>query len=372
MELTVSQERFERRRSRLRKALSKHKLDALLVIGEKNVSYLTGFSGDSTWLLLSQDDALLLSDFRYVTQIQEECPELTAFIRASHMTLVDGLREVVGSQWVARLGVEGHLMTMDVFNSVREKLTEIRLTSVNREVEELRAIKDADELQEIRTAVRLAERGFECLRSTLRPQATERQLAFELEHAIRSFGGAGLSFPAIVAVGDRAALPHYRPGDRDLSLSPILLVDWGATAHSGYRSDITRTLLTGKPPRRFEKVYRTVLEAQALAIERIRAGVTCREVDAAAREHIERAGFGRYFDHGTGHGIGLDVHELPRLSGNSETVLRPGMVVTVEPGIYLPGWGGVRIEDDVLVTRQGCEVLSSVPKDWDSVQVSYH
>lgn len=362
-------EDFARRRQQLRKRLRSRNVDALLIQAERNVSWLTGFTGDSTWLLVSQDSEVLISDFRFITQLEEECPGVQTLIRSSSMKMADALKQVISEAKIERLGIEGHVATCELFDSFTTSLPDVQLEKVSLEVEALRTIKDKGEIEEIRQAIWLAERGFHYFQAILTPDKTERQLAAHLEFAIREFGGEGLSFPAIVAVGDRAALPHYRAGSRRVSDNPILLLDWGACGPGGYRSDLTRTMLTGKPDRKFEKVYKTVLEAQLAAIEAIKPGVSCSEVDAVARNLIAAAGFGKYFDHGLGHGIGLDVHEAPRLSRTVETILQPGMVVTVEPGIYLPGWGGVRIEDDVLVTRAGCEVLSSVPKDWESVHV---
>ncbi len=186
---------------------------------------------------------------------------------------------------------------------------------------------------------------------------------------MRKLGGRSASFPSIVAVGDRSALPHYRPGSRAIGDAPFVLVDWGAVGN-GYVSDLTRVLATGKIPPKLERIYRVVLNAQERAIEAIRPGRTCGEVDAAARAVIAKAGFGPKFGHGLGHGIGLEIHEAPRLSKGQKVKLKPGMVVTVEPGIYLPGFGGVRIEDDVLVTRNGCEVLTDLPKQWEDVVVA--
>ncbi|MCA9098378.1 MAG: aminopeptidase P family protein, partial [Planctomycetaceae bacterium] len=346
-------ERFARRRQQLRKLFKSENVAGMLITAERNVTWLTGFTGDSTYLFLGPDGDLLLSDFRYITQLEEECPGVETFIRKSTMKMPEAVLQVIGKSKVERLGIEGHAMTVELFQRLQEELKGVSLTAVNWKVEELRSVKDPQEIEEIREAVRLAERGFDFLKAILTPEKTECELAHELEHAIRGFGGDGLSFPAIIAVGDRAALPHYRPGTIKLKESPILLVDWGAMTKSGYRSDLTRTMLTGKPDRKFQKIYETVLEAQRLSIEAIAPGVKCGDVDAVARDFIKAAGYGKYFDHGLGHGIGLDIHELPRFSQGSETELKPGMVVTVEPGIYLPGWGGVRIEDDVLVTKQG-------------------
>lgn len=196
--------------------------------------------------------------------------------------------------------------------------------------------------------------------SGLTGEMTELQAAGELEYGMRKFGGRKPSFDPIVAVGARAALPHARPGTTRLNEGDLVLVDWGSTTASGYRSDLTRVWSTARISAKLDKVYRVVFTAQRRAIEAIRPGIACREVDAIARRTIEEASFGKHFGHGLGHGIGLDVHEGPRLGPSSKDILKTGMVVTVEPGVYLPGWGGVRIEDDVLVTRDGCEVLSSI------------
>lgn len=363
-------DRYRQRRHALRGLLSQSGVEALLVSTEKNVSYLTGFTGDSTWLLITADSELLISDFRYITQIEEECPGVECFIRPSNIKISDALIENVQERGLKELGCEAHTMSVEVYQTLTKGLPAGTLRAVCWKVEEMRAIKDESEIAAIREAVHLAERGYAYLRAILTPQSTEQQLAYELEHAVRNFGGEELSFHPIIAVGDRSAMPHYRPGKRRLSESPILLVDWGAQTHSGYKSDLTRTMLTGDfPEPKFETIYKTVLEAQRLAIEKIAPGVTCQEIDSVAREYIKDAGYGDDFDHGLGHGIGLDIHELPRFSQHSIAPLKAGMVVTVEPGIYLGGWGGVRIEDDVLVTEGGCEVLSCVPKDWESVQV---
>ena len=238
------------------------------------------------------------------------------------------------------------------------------------QVEELRAIKDVEEIAEIRAAVDVAIRGFYAVRAVLTPELTELNIAHELEQTMRRLGAEGTSFDSIVAADDRAALAHYRPGRMPIGDCSILLIDWGANTAGRYKSDLTRVLLFGKPTNKLVKVYETVRDAQQRAIAAIKPGVTCGEIDSVARGHIKDQGYGRRFSHSLGHGIGLDIHEAPRLAPNSQTVLRPGMVVTVEPGVYLADWGGVRIEDDVLVTRDGSEVLSArLPSDLESMLV---
>jgi Xaa-Pro aminopeptidase len=249
-----------------------------------------------------------------------------------------------------------------------EKLPKLSLVRTEGMVEDLRAIKDKGEIDEIRQAIWYAERGFEILRASLRPEQTEREIANQLEFNLRKLGAKACAFPPVVGVGPRAALPHGRPSDVRVGESDHLLVDWGAWGRL-YRSDLTRVLITARISPKLQRMYGVVLKAQEAAIKAIRPGVVGKNVDAVARSIIADAGFGRFFGHGLGHGIGLDVHEAPSLKPISEVVLRPGMIVTVEPGIYLPDFGGVRLEDDVLVTKDGHEVLSSLPKQFDECVV---
>jgi Xaa-Pro aminopeptidase len=245
----------------------------------------------------------------------------------------------------------------------------VALAGLAGQVEALRQIKDDQEVAAIREAIGFAERAFALLRGGLREGQTEKETADALEGYLRRCGATGASFPPIVAVGVNSAMPHARPTTSTaIGQDDFVLVDWGATGRP-YKSDLTRVLVTGKVTPRFEAIYRTVLTAQERGIAAIRPGVKAHDVDAEARSVIEEAGFGRFFDHGLGHGLGMDLHEAPRLRKESQVTLEPGMVVTVEPGIYLPEWGGIRIEDDVLVTPDGCEVLSHVPKSLDSVRI---
>src|SRR4029077_9103939 len=236
-------------------------------------------------------------------------------------------------------------------------------------VERLRIVKDKSEIDATLVACQQARRSFDVVRAGLTTSMTELEVANELEYQARRFGAKARSFPAIVAVGDRAALPHATPTRRRLSESDFTLVDWGA--NSGlYMSDLTRIIVTGRISPKLRKIYGVVLKAQLAAIDAIRPCRTCEQVDGVARRIIARAGFGKAFGHGLGHGTGLEIHEAPRLAVGQTTKLQPGMIVTVEPGIYLPGWGGVRIEDDILVTRTGHEVLSNVPKQLDECILS--
>ncbi len=361
--------RFAQRRQRLARAVKKVGAEAMLVTNFTNVTYLTGFTGDDSYLLLGDGVEVMLSDPRYTQQIGEECPGLDLELRGPSTTLVSVVESVIQRARIRRLAVEAASMTLHLHRRLTEALPQVELLPGVGLVEELREIKDKEEIAEIREAVALAEKAFRVIRAALRREQTEREIAFELEHLIRTFGGAGCGFPSIVAAGARAALPHAVPTDEPIGESDLLLIDWGATKRL-YRSDLTRILVTGRISPKLERVYGVVLQAQERAIAAIRPGVLMSDVDAAARDWIGEAGFGKHFGHGLGHGFGLEIHEAPRLAAQERQPLRAGMVVTVEPGIYLPHWGGVRLEDDILVTRDGHEVLSSLPKELESCVVS--
>ena len=362
-------DRYLGRRDKLRRALKKSGADAILVTNFTNVTYLTGFTGDDSFLLVRRDGDVILSDFRYITQLEEESPGLETHIRRHSVTMPETVATVVKKAKIGRPALEADSATWALLNQIEESCKSAEVTPTSGLVEALREIKDKHEIADIRASIRVAEKAFAALRATITPEKTELQVRNELEYQMRLLGAGEPGFPSIIATGPRAALPHAVPTSRRIDSADILLVDWGARVNL-YRSDLTRVLVTGRISTKLERIYRVVLNAQRQAIDAIRPGVTGKEIDAVARDAIADAGFGKHFGHGLGHGIGLDIHELPRLAMTSTTVLKAGMVVTVEPGIYLPGWGGVRIEDDVLVTRDGHEVLTSVPKTFEETIVS--
>jgi Xaa-Pro aminopeptidase len=353
---------FQERREALRRLLSRSSVTNLLVTDELNVTYLTGFTGDSSYLLVSNDRELLITDGRYTQQLSEECPSLELAVRGPGGRLPDFTADVIGKLGLTAIGIEAAAVTVSFYENLKSALKSAPIAHTSNLVESLREIKDDEEIATIREAIKIAERAFLELRGKITTGQSEKRVADELEYAIRLAGGTCSAFPSIIGVGPRAALPHGRPtptakiGDYD-----FVLIDWGAR-YQGYHSDLTRVLVTGKLSPQLHKVYEVVLAAQVAAIAAIRPGAVMKEVDHAARQVIEAAGFGKEFNHSLGHGLGLAVHELPRLSPDQERKLAPGMVVTVEPGIYLPNSLGVRIEDDILVTPDGCEVLTSVPK----------
>ena len=356
------------RREKLRKLLKKTGAEALLVTSEPNVTYLTGFTGDSSYLLLTPESEVLLSDGRYDTQISDECPGLEMNIRKSGILIHQQTAHVLRAAKISRLAIEAESMSVATRDRIAEKLPKLAIFQTSGMVEFLRQVKDKEELELIRGAIRIAEKSFATIRASVSPVQTEIQIAEELERQIRQLGGEGPAFPTIVAVGPRAALPHAHATSARVGDGGLILVDWGAQWQL-YKSDLTRVLVTAKISTKLRRVYEVVLNAQAQAIAAVRPGVPTTDVDAAARQVIGAAGFGRRFNHGIGHGFGLEIHEAPRMSGKNPALLKPGMVITVEPGIYLPGWGGIRIEDDILVTRTGHEVLTSAAKQLEEMVV---
>jgi Xaa-Pro aminopeptidase len=353
---------WNRRRQRLVRSLKGEGLDAVLITNPVNVTYLTGFSGDSSYLVQTTRRSILVSDPRFSEQIGDECPGLQTHIRPPAKTVLAAAAEVLLGLGARNVGVEsGHLTIADQEAFAAQAET-INWKPGRQRVEDLRMVKDAAEIEAIKEAIGIAERAFTMFRAMLRPSDSEKDLADNMEMYVRRAGGTGTSFPTIVAAGSRAALPHAPPTGQTIGDANLLLVDWGACGQL-YKSDLTRVLAVRKISPKLERVYQVVLKAQERAIRAIRPGVTAHDVDAEARSTITREGFGRNFGHALGHGIGLAVHEAPGLRQNTRTVLQAGMVVTVEPGIYLSGWGGVRIEDDVLVTPDGCEVLTRIPRE---------
>lgn len=359
---------FAQRRSKLRSLLRKEGTDALLVTNFTNVTYLTGFTGDDSYLLVTTKNDVVISDERYTTQLEEECSGLELEIRGPGKQMLPTVAEVLKKAKLKKLSVEASSMTLGLHAGLEKASPDCELVPSTGWIEELRMIKDRDEVARTKVACEQARRAFEVVTAGLTTDMTESQVAADLEYQARRFGAKGLSFEAIVATGARAALPHARPTQQKLGAADFTLIDWGVN-EGLYMSDLTRIVVTGKISPKLRKIYGVVLKAQLAGIAAIRPGVTCEAVDQAARGVIAKAGFGKQFGHGLGHGTGLEIHEAPRLAQNQSRVLAPGMIVTVEPGIYFPGWGGVRIEDDVLVTRDGHEVLTSVPKEIDECVV---
>ena len=357
---------YSKRCDRLFGQLREQKLPNLLVTSHHNVTYLTGFTGEDAFLFAQDGAVTILSDARYEEQLQQECPDLPVFIRNATTSMIEASATWLASNLVSSVCVESQSMTLAQWETLKEKTKGASLSSCSGIVERLRERKDAFEIESIERAISIAERAFVSVQAMMTEGMTEKAVADELEYSIRKLGGSGSAFKTIVGVGARAALPHGRPSYQRMEEAPFVLIDWGAKENL-YLSDLTRVIITGKTNSKFQKIYQTVLNAQEAAIRAIRPGAKMSDIDAIARTIIEQAGFGKRFTHSLGHSFGLQIHETIRLAKGQDRLLEPDMVVTVEPGIYIPGVAGVRIEDDVLVTKSGNRVLSSLPKQWEQI-----
>ncbi|WP_407308284.1 M24 family metallopeptidase [Desulfosporosinus sp. SB140] len=347
------------RLERMRQRMQEDKIDAYVVLRPENGRYLSGFTGGEATLIVTLDKAFLLTDFRYIEQAKEQAPDFE-IVKTGHdhfLTLVE-----IGLQ-SKRVGFEGDFITYSDYGKLRQSFLQSELLSLPSFVNDLRSIKDEQEINLIRQAVRIADDAFAEVLKTIEIGQTEQEIGLNLEFFMRRLGANGGSFEFIIASGNRSALPHGTASPKQVQAGEFLTMDFGAI-YQGYCSDITRTIFLGEPTEKQREIYALVLEAQRAGIAAVTPGRTGKEVDAVARKIIEDAGYGEYFGHGLGHSVGLAIHEGPNFNMREERVIEPGMVVTVEPGIYIPDWGGVRIEDIILVTENGCEVLTKAPKEF--------
>lgn len=347
----------------LRASIKTLKADALLVTELKNVRYLTGFTGSNGYCLITAKKKVFFTDSRYIEQSKIEVVGFT--VKIAKNALLD-ISKVLTKDKVSVLAFESRSVVYSQFEEFKKYFNNVKLKPSTGLVESIRITKDTSEIDLMKDAIKVANRGFSKVRAMLLKGKTERELAILCEGEVKKFGAESLSFPTIIASGERGALPHASPSDKKVKRSELVIVDMGVTLN-GYNSDETRTFMVGKPTKKQKEVYNVVKDAHDKAIERIAPGIETSEIDRVAREVIEKAGYGKYFIHSTGHGVGLDIHEQPSLASSSSAVLKEGMVVTVEPGIYISGWGGVRIEDMVHVTGSGHEVLTTGNKEFKPV-----
>lgn len=346
--------------NKLREAMADLDLAGFLVTRPENWLYLSGFTGTNALLLITAAEALLLTDFRYVEQAREQAPDFEV-IRPQGL-LEDGLAAEVKSRGLIFLGFEDDHMTYKEYQKFCDRLPGTEFRAASGVVEKLRGIKDDREIGLLRQAVEIADTAFDYILDFIKPGVKETDLALELECFMRRKGAQKTAFDIIVASGIRSALPHGVATDKVIQKGEFITMDFGAV-YRGYHSDITRTVVLGKAGDKQKDIYSIVLEAQLEAIDAIKSGEVAGTVDTVARDLIARHGYGANFGHGLGHSVGLAIHEKPTLSTRDSTILEKGMTLTVEPGIYLPGWGGVRIEDIVAVTDYGCEILTRAPKE---------
>lgn len=343
----------------IRQRMAEEGLDAFYTQYSINRRYLTGFSGSAGIVVVGPTEAWLLVDFRYVEQAKAQAPE---FVQYKMDDPTESLAKLLKENNLKRVGFEAEHISVHKFNELREKIPGVEWVPTEKWVERVRGVKDQTELATMQQAIDLADAAFTHILEYLRPGRTEKEVAIEIESYMRRHGAEGPSFATIVASGPNGALPHAVPTDRQLAVGDLVTMDFGCFV-DGYASDMTRTVAIGSADERTRELYALVLAAQEAGIAAVRSGLRGKEVDAVARKVIADAGYGDHFGHGLGHGVGLEVHEeFPRLSVRGEVVLEASMVCSVEPGVYIPGWGGIRIEDLVVVESDGCRVLSRSPK----------
>ena len=352
------------RLAKLREKLEEKELDAILISTAENRRYISGFSGSAGYLVVSRDDAILATDFRYTEQAGIESPDFQVIKVGSDWSW---LVETIKEHRIKKIGFESHQMTVATYKQITDALRDIpsderpNLMATTGIVEGLRTVKDQEELGLLQRAIDVADAAMEAVSPTIQPNETEREVAWRLEKAMRELGADSLSFDTIVAAGPSGAMPHHSPSDRAIAPGEPIVIDMGAKV-GGYCSDITRTICIGPPDETFRKVYDIVLGAQLTAIATVRSGMSGGDADDLSRVVIAEAGYGENFGHSLGHGVGLVIHEFPRVGPKSNHTLEEGMLFTIEPGIYLSGWGGVRIEDVVLLEKDGARVLSKAAK----------
>ena len=322
---------------------------------------MTGFTGTRAYLLVTADEVILFTDFRYVKQAREQVPTVVTVVEISFSWAEDILL-VLKEKNIIQLGLEKEYISYHLYSLFKDKWPEIELNPVEKSVTNLRLVKEEEEIKAIIRSVELSDKAFKYILPELRPGRVERDIALELEYFLRREGAESISFDFIVASGKRGAMPHGVASTKKLQAGDLITLDFGCVL-DGYCSDITRTVALGEVSDCQKKVYDLVLEAQLLGLTAVGPGKSGKEVDAVVRDYFSSRDLGKYFGHGLGHGVGMEVHESPRLSPDSEEELKPGMVVTVEPGLYIEGFGGVRIEDMILVTVKGCRVLTKSSKE---------
>ena len=349
----------------LRTRFESSEIDGILIGSDENRRYVSGFSGTAGNLIITADAAVLATDFRYIEQAGQQAPDFRVLRIAGGGS--DWLTNLLKELGIHRLGFESQHMTVATHERLSKNLAEagngdgVSLVPTAGLVEELRSVKDEAEMASLQRAIDISDKAFEEVSKTLKDGVTEREVAWMLERTMRELGADSVSFETIVAAGPNAALPHHRADDTPLRDGQPLIIDMGAR-YQGYCSDLSRSLCIGHEDDTFREVYTTVLRAQQTAIENVRSGMTAGEADGLARAVIEEAGYGDKFGHSLGHGVGLEIHERPGVGPNSPVVLEDGMPFTIEPGIYISGWGGVRIEDIVVLEQGRARVISHAPK----------
>ena len=349
---------FERQQN-LKNVIEKSGLDGMLITNLTNIRYICGFTGSAGTCLVTQSGQFFITDGRYIEQSKEQVKGFNRYIDMdSNLSIIKKNKLITKD---LKIGFEGNHVNFTLYDSMKKIFTDTHWESTTMILEDLASVKDQTELNAIRTAVEITDKVYEEILPMLRPGYTEKQVANTMVSKYREYG-EGEAYSPIVATGPNGALPHAVPTDREFSKGDFIVID-AAAKYAGYHADMTRTPVVGEATEKHREIYAIVKEAQQRGCNIARAGVSCKEVDAATRDYIHEMGYGEYYTHGTGHGLGLEIHTSPRFSPMSEDILAENNVMTIEPGIYLAGWGGVRIEDDVIINHDGCEILNKTTKD---------
>ncbi|MGI6654623.1 MAG: M24 family metallopeptidase [Christensenellales bacterium] len=335
--------------------------EAVIIHKPSNMRYLSGYTGEGM-LVLSHGVRAVITDFRYTEQVGQQAPGWTCLEISTGTGHADLVGQVLKEHGLTSARYEDDYVTVKGYETLVQKLSGVALTSLNRAPEALRMVKDEDELAQMEKACALSSQAFDYICGVIKPGMTEQQLKLELEYRMLSLGADSVAFSTIVASGPNGSLPHAVPGSRRVEKGDMITLDFGARVN-GYCADMTRTVAVGEPSAKMKEIYAIVLEAQMTCQDALAPGKVCKDIDALARDIIGAAGYGEHFGHGLGHGVGIDIHEEPRLSRVGVELLTPGHVVTVEPGIYLPGIGGVRIENTCVITQSGARSLVDAPRE---------
>lgn len=352
-----------KRVDKLMDVLKEQELDGLFIVKDANIRYLSGFTGSESYMVISQECRAFITDSRYTEQAERECRDFEIIKwRSPNPDLPETIKSVCSKYNIKRLGFEKNCVKVDLYERLKEALGDIEFTGTLGLVEGIRRIKDQSEIECIKKAAQISDDAFNEILNYIRPGVSERDIERELSYLIRKKGADDIGFPIIAASGGNSSMPHAVPSDKLVECGEFITMDFGSL-YKGYRSDMTRTIVVGSASEKQRYIYNVVKESLRKSTETVKAGVDCKIPDRAAREVILKEGIKEIFEYGVGHGVGLEIHEDPFMSPKCPLILEAGNVVTVEPGIYIPGWGGVRIEDSVVVTQDGCEIITKSPKE---------
>jgi Xaa-Pro aminopeptidase len=352
---------------KLRNAMNSKGFEAVLIFSKENMRYFAGFRGTSGALIITEKNTLLLTDFRYVEQATNEAP-LYEIIQHAGGLLPESVGQQIKKMNVTNLGVEEATLPIGILKTLKKEAMSGEFSSIDEEINEIRKIKDPSEIEQIKMGITLCDLAFVHILDFIKPGLSEKEIGLELEYVMKKNGAEGIKSNHVIASGERSALPHGAASERIVNAGEFVKMDIGAVI-DGYYSDFTRTVVIGEPTEKQVEIYGIVRKAQEVALDAIGPGKICSELDEVARAIIRDAGYGDHFGHSLGHSLGLNIHEKPAMRDTDHSILEPGMVITVEPGIYLPGWGGVRIEDLLVITEDGYDNFTKATKDLQIISV---